>query len=232
MGNNFIGAFNASSASGFVDGVNGDRVGTPTAPIDPLAGPLRNNGGPNSTHGPPAGSPLVDAANQVLFPLTDQRGAPRVGGGVDIGAVDGGVPNITMCTGVPNSSGRIGSIATAGSLDVANDSLSLFMYDIPTQVFGIFIASPQSAAPVSPPGSIGQLCLGGSIGRFVGPGQVQSSGAEGVIALSISLSSIPQGNGSVVAMPGATWFFQGWPRDVAGGTNTSNDSQGIGVTLQ
>jgi hypothetical protein len=62
----------------------GDRVGSGTTPINPLVGPLRNNGGPTMTQALLPGSPAIDAGNpsgcrgpdgNVLS--TDQRGFPR-----------------------------------------------------------------------------------------------------------------------------------------------------------
>jgi hypothetical protein len=63
-------------------------VGTGASPVDPLLGPLGNNGGPTQTHALLPGSPAlnVGAANGQT---TDQRGAPRDDiNGVDIGAFE------------------------------------------------------------------------------------------------------------------------------------------------
>ena len=91
-GNNLIG--NSGDASGFVNGVNGDIVGTANNPIDPLLSPLQNNGGPNLTQIPLFGSPAIDAGSNANIPAgvtTDRRGAgfDRIyNGTVDIGAVE------------------------------------------------------------------------------------------------------------------------------------------------
>jgi hypothetical protein len=58
----------------------------------PLLLPLAANGGPTRTHALAAGSPAIDAGNNVAALLTDQRGAgfPRVlGVAADIGAFEG-----------------------------------------------------------------------------------------------------------------------------------------------
>ena len=93
LGNNLIGtgaAFNAGFPdNSFTNGVNGSIVGTLANPIDPLLGPLANNGGPTQTHALLPGSPAIDAANPNSFPSTDQRGVPRPqGAGPDIGAYE------------------------------------------------------------------------------------------------------------------------------------------------
>lgn len=59
----------------------GDKVG-----VDPLLGPLTDNGGPTLTHALLPGSPAIDAANPAFAPPTDQRGVPRVK--PDIGAYE------------------------------------------------------------------------------------------------------------------------------------------------
>ena len=60
----------------------GDTTGHITN-VDPLLGPLANNGGPTSTHALLGGSPAIDAGNPSdvggafsCFPF-DQRGMPR-----------------------------------------------------------------------------------------------------------------------------------------------------------
>ena len=70
-GGNFIS--NGAFSSGWSDS---DRVGTPDAPLDPLLGPLQDNGGPTLTHAPLPGSPLlVDGAGDDS---PDQRGSLRL----------------------------------------------------------------------------------------------------------------------------------------------------------
>jgi hypothetical protein len=96
LGNNLIGTGAAFSVgfpliidNSFTNGVNGSIVGTLANPIDPLLGPLANNGGPTQTHALLPGSPAIDAANPNSFPSTDQRGVPRPqGAGPDIGAYE------------------------------------------------------------------------------------------------------------------------------------------------
>jgi len=72
-----------------------DQVGTPAAPLDPLLGPLQDNGGPTATEALRPGSPALDAipAGSSACPggTRDQRGVARpypVGGACDIGAYE------------------------------------------------------------------------------------------------------------------------------------------------
>jgi CSLREA domain-containing protein len=84
----------------------GDQIGTDTAPIDPLLGPLANNGGATLTHALRFGSPAIDAGNptgcldeNAMALTVDQRNFPRVVDGnqdgtaiCDIGALEQSAP--------------------------------------------------------------------------------------------------------------------------------------------
>ena len=66
-----------------------NQIGAGEAEIDPLLGPLADNGGPTPTHALLAGSPAVDAGNNATCELVDQRGVSRVSGAAcDIGAFE------------------------------------------------------------------------------------------------------------------------------------------------
>ena len=72
----------------------GNKVGTSSSPINPLLGPLQNNGGPTRTLALLVGSPAINAGNNARIPVgltTDQRGpgfARIKGVTVDIGAFE------------------------------------------------------------------------------------------------------------------------------------------------
>jgi hypothetical protein len=86
---NLIG--DGTGMTGVSDGVNGNLVGSADAPIDPLLGPLQDNGGPTPTHALLAGSPAIDAGNNAYATDWDQRGPgyPRIVNGIiDIGAFE------------------------------------------------------------------------------------------------------------------------------------------------
>jgi hypothetical protein len=69
-------------------GATGFGVGTITGQ-DPKLGPLASNGGPTQTYALLAGSPAIDTADDLLAPLTDQRGITRPQGThADIGAYE------------------------------------------------------------------------------------------------------------------------------------------------
>jgi CSLREA domain-containing protein len=70
----------------------GDQIGTGAAPIDPLVGPLADNGGPTPTHALLKGSPAINGGNPAApgsggsaCAANDQRGLAR---NCDIGAYE------------------------------------------------------------------------------------------------------------------------------------------------
>jgi Right handed beta helix region len=63
-----------------------DQIGTPAAPIDPLLGPLADNGGPTLTHALQSGSPAINRGDPAA-PPQDQRGYGRAGV-PDVGAFE------------------------------------------------------------------------------------------------------------------------------------------------
>ncbi len=103
-GYNFIGT-NACATAWFAPGlpnVNLDFVGTDAALLNPLLGPLADNGGPTLTHLPLAQSPVFDQGS-CATELNDQRGMqnaqtglravddpviPNLAEGCDIGSVE------------------------------------------------------------------------------------------------------------------------------------------------
>jgi hypothetical protein len=67
--------------------------------VDPLLGPLADNGGPTLTHRPLPGSPVIDAGNPAIPspPATDQRGFARIfGPAIDLGSVEAGLDTVAV----------------------------------------------------------------------------------------------------------------------------------------
>ena len=74
----------------FITGNTNNLTGTAISPLDPLLGPLANNGGLTPTHALLATSPALNVGNNTIAG-TDQRGAPFSrddGNGVDIGSYE------------------------------------------------------------------------------------------------------------------------------------------------
>lgn len=141
-----------------------------------------------------------------------------------------GTPYCTPAT--PNSTGDAGRLSVLGFPGAASQGfVHLAASSLPAGSTGYFLASRLQASVANPGGSQGTLCLGGAIGRFVGPGQVQAADAGGRMALSVDLSSLPQPTGAVAAAAGEAWNFQAWYRDANPGP-TSNFSSAVTLLLQ
>jgi predicted outer membrane repeat protein len=74
-----------STLSGIRGGSQGNQVGTPANPIDPLLAPLDDYGGPTQTMPPFPTSPALDAGDPAQAGTPDQRALTRTGG-VNVGA--------------------------------------------------------------------------------------------------------------------------------------------------
>ncbi len=135
------------------------------------------------------------------------------------------------CTAVANSTGSAASMSASGSGSVAANNLVLVASGLPQNAFGFFLTSRTQGFVANPGGSQGNLCLGGSIGRYVGPGQVQNSGAAGAISLAVDLTQHPTPTGFVSVQVGETWNFTAWYRDSVGGSATSNFADGYTIVF-
>ena len=133
------------------------------------------------------------------------------------------------CNAAPNSTGVAGALSATGSSFASANSVTLEASSLPRNQFGIFLTSQTQGFTPMPPGSVGNLCLGGSIGRYVGPGQILSSGAGGAFSLVLDLTTVPQGAGFVAVQPGESWNFQAWHRDLVAGVPTSNFTDGLAI---
>lgn len=131
------------------------------------------------------------------------------------------------CASTTNSSGVAGESYAIGSSTILEEDLTLVALGLPTNEYGYFLMSATQGFVPHFGGSDGNLCLGGHIYRFNSPpqGKVLNSGNDGFFTYRPNLTDLPQG---VVFLPGETWNFQSWFRDVF----TSNTSTGISVGFQ
>ena len=125
-----------------------------------------------------------------------------------------------------NSSGMSAVISGFGSAAMADNNVQLTGNQLPANQFAMFVVS-QTQGFVNPPGSQGNLCLSGNIGRY--KTQIQNSGAGGTVTISADMTSIPV-NPPVAGQPGETWNFTLWFRD-NNPTTTSNFTDGLSVTF-
>ena len=126
---------------------------------------------------------------------------------------DGSSQSEEYCTSPANSTGQMASLVFSGTPSTATNDLTIGVRDLPLNQFGYFIVGQNQGGGVIPPGSQGNLCIGGSIGRHNRPGEVQFSGSIGAVAMPIDLLDIPQGPGPTFIRYGETWNWQYWYRD-------------------
>lgn len=131
-----------------------------------------------------------------------------------------------------NSSGVPADISAVGSPVLEANDVTLICEDMPANTFGFFLASRTRGSLANPGGSLGDLCILGDIGRYVGPGQILNSGASGTIQLAIDVDNIPQPTGGVGMLAGEQWQFQTWFRDNLLGLTTSNFSDAVSIELR
>ncbi|MEM9800726.1 MAG: hypothetical protein AAGA20_10410 [Planctomycetota bacterium] len=136
------------------------------------------------------------------------------------------------CMANVNSSGATAVMSASGTNLVADNDFTLQCDSMPTFAFAFFLTSTVQDFVMNPGSSAGNLCLGGSIGRFVGPGQIQNSGAAGSVSLLTDLNNQPTPVGPVIVAPGETWNYTCWFRDVSVLGTTSNFADGLEVTFQ
>ncbi|MBK6589387.1 MAG: Ig-like domain repeat protein [Acidobacteria bacterium] len=136
----------SDGTSGFVNGANGDIVGSLGLPINAQLASLANNGGTTQTHALLNGSPAINAGNDCVLTAngcgandpvvgltTDQRGAGfarKVGSHVDIGAFElpNTPPTITPTAGVTRQRGSAltnSVIANVGDIETPLGSLGV-----------------------------------------------------------------------------------------------------------
>ncbi|MEM6675056.1 MAG: hypothetical protein AAF726_19560 [Planctomycetota bacterium] len=169
--------------------------------------------------------PYADPTPGAINPTTSCATTPSVG---DCGS---GTLGVNYCNANVNSTGVIGVISATGSDVVADNDVTLSAANLPVTSFGFFLASLDTGFVANPGGSAGNLCLGGSIGRYVGPGEIQNTGQTGGFSLGINLDIVPQPTGPVSVSAGETWRFTAWHRDTMGGMATSNFTNGLEIAF-
>lgn len=132
------------------------------------------------------------------------------------------------CTAVANSTGQRGELRAFGSSLVSANEVLLCASSIPPGAFGYLLSSDDQGDTYPLGTSQGRLCLGGFIGRHIGPGQVQRAGAWGSLSFTVDLAALPTPFGAIALQPGDTWNFQVWHRD-ANPAPTSNFTVALNI---
>jgi hypothetical protein len=194
-GNNLVG--NGSGSSGF--GAPGDQVGTGASPINPLLGPLQNNGGGTQTMALLPGSPAIDAGSNALAvdasgnPLAaDQRGVARVlNGTVDIGAFE--CRGFTLSVASGNNQQTIVNTAFAAPLSVTVSS----PFGDPVQGGVVTFTAPGSGASATfPSGNTATISAAGQasvavVANTIAGGYNVTAAVSAASSTSFSLLNLP-----------------------------------------
>ena len=186
--------------------------------------------------------PALVTGNDLCFTPTDFSNAShlingclrnlKISNDTTLGPISPSTIGTAYCSpAVANSSGASAITSASGSANVGANMVTLHCDEMPMNSFGFFLTSTMQGLVNQPGGSQGVLCLGGSIERFVSPGQVQNSGGLGSIEVLIDLTMHPTPTGLVQVMPGETWNFTAWFRDAVGGSATSNFADGLEITF-
>lgn len=131
-------------------------------------------------------------------------------------------------TAVLNSTGMPGTIQAKGSPFAGDRLLQVTATNLPNLQFGYFLASQTAGLTMGPGGSQGNLCLGGTIGRFVA--QVGNTQLTGSLEISVDTANMPAPLAASISA-GQTWLFQAWFRDV-NPMATSNFTDAVEIEFQ
>ena len=109
---------------------------------------------------------------------------------------------------------RLRARAGAGPAGGAASTLRLDAVDLPPGATTLFLTGRGVASLPGAGGALGTLCLGGTLGRFVAPGQVLTANAGGAAGQDVDPLALPSGGLLLPVAVGDVWAFQAWYRDV------------------
>jgi hypothetical protein len=128
-----------------------------------------------------------------------------------------GVP---YCSAANNSTGFGARIRASGSLSVAANDVCLVASPVPSGS-GLFA---YGSGPQQTPLGNGVLCIGGTIAR-----STVATSVGGALSHQLDLNAPP--SPAAVILPGSTWWFQAWYRDVPAGGASFNLSNGLQLSF-
>ena len=147
-------------------------------------------------------------------------------------AQDSGALTAAGAAAVLNSTGNAGRIRLFGDGAASGDDVVLFADRLPPFQTTLFLNSRSTGSMPMLGGGEGTLCLGGSVNRYVGPGELTPATPLGEAWLRLSLPNTPDGSAVSPVLAGETWYYQAWHRDVVGGAQTTNLTDAVAVTYR
>ncbi len=166
---------------------------------------------------------VTPSANmQLRFIASDLNTGSIVEAAIDDISVTALEPSIpapsNYCDTTVNSSGQPGIIAAQGSQRISDNNFSLFSTGIPNGQFGLYFFGPDQIN-TQLTGSLGRLCVGGSILRLP---IVQADPIFGTAAYSFDFTG---SSSESMITAGSVFNFQLWFRD--GGTSNTTDAVSV-----
>jgi predicted outer membrane repeat protein len=187
QGHNLIG--DGSGGSGFA---HTDSVGTASSPIDPLLGPLQDNGGPTLTMALLPGSPALNAGDPAQLGVADQRGVAR-SGGVNIGAYQASVTAFVVTAPA--------TITAGAPFDVTVTAVDPFGQTAAGYTGTVTFAASDSNPAVVLPADYAFTNADGGVHTFAGQATLVSAGSQTLTATDRSNTSLT-GGAAVTVTPG------------------------------
>ena len=127
-----------------------------------------------------------------------------------------------------NSTGTSAEAGISG-WPVAGAPITLTARGMPPGRKGYFLVAAAQGFVPFPPGSQGNLCLSGPIGRF--RDHVATADGAGAFEVTIDTTALPLPSGRTSVQSGESWYFQAWFRDANPGP-TSNSTDGTCVRFE
>lgn len=136
-----------------------------------------------------------------------------------------GDPGTSFCQSSINSAGTSALISSSGSASVTANDLVLHVTGAVAMQMGLFY---YGSSQIQVAFGDGFRCVGGTTARF---NPALMSDASGDVARWVDCTQPPAGSGPTQILPGSTWYFQYWYRDVAAGGAGFNLTDGLGVSF-
>ncbi|QDV05313.1 FG-GAP repeat protein [Planctomycetes bacterium Poly30] len=164
-------------------------------------------------------------------------GSQASGGGSTLGGVSAVEGPVGLDCAAPmeycgqttvNSVGSLGTLSLLSGGQLSGTPFRLVAEELPPTGPALLLTSLETAFVPNPAGSLGNLCLGGGIGRFVN--QVGQVGPSGRVVFRPDLDAMPTPGGIVPANPTQIWHFQAWYRD-SNPVGSSNFTSAVSVDI-
>ena len=194
------------------NGVNGNIIGAAANPINPLLGPLQNNGGPTQTMALLPGSSALNAGSASGAPTTDQRGLPRVVNGlIDIGAWQHQPPTIVQpASATPNPvTGTTASLSVLG-VDDAGEAGPTYTWSVTSAPAG---APTPTFSANGTPAAANTTVTFGQAGTYIITATIKDPlglTASSSVTVTVGVATTPAAPTGLTAAPGNSQVSLSW----------------------